>query len=107
MMNSARVSISPDTIKDIARLSTLATPGVVGLADSPANMLQRAAFKGVEVTMVNEIASISLHVTATTDQSLMALGNQIKHNVAEAVAEIAGIKIESINVAFEDVRTAK
>ena len=104
---SSTSSISPDIIKDIARITTLATPGVVGLVDAHGSVLQRNAFKGVEVTMDGDAAIVAVHVTAATDQSLIALGNQIKLNVAGAVDEITGIKIASVRVTFEDVRNAK
>lgn len=105
-MNTARISISPDIVKDIARLTTLATPGVVGLADAPTSVLHRSPPKGVDVEMIGELARITLHVTAATDQSLPALGAMIKRKIAGAVEEIAGIKVESISVSFEDVRIA-
>ena len=104
---SSTSSISPDIVRDIARITTLATPGVLSLVDAQSGMLQRNAFKGVEVIMNGDAAIVSLHLTAETDQSLVALGNQIKHNVTDAVDEITGIKIESVSVTFEDVRNAK
>ena len=104
-MKEATVSISPNIVKDIARLTTLATPGVTGLVETH-GVLGRTQFRGVEVTMDGaQRASVHLRVSAAADQSLHALGRTIKQAVAEAVDEMTGIHVTTVDVTFEDIRS--
>jgi uncharacterized alkaline shock family protein YloU len=98
-------TISPNIVRDIARLTTLATPGVMGLVDTP-GMLGRTQYRGVEVSMDGEArAQVQLRVSAAADQSLHALGRHIQQSVAEAVDEMTGIHVTRVDVTFEDIRS--
>jgi uncharacterized alkaline shock family protein YloU len=98
-----RVTISPDVVREVARITTLATPGVLAMAE---RVRLRSGRKsgGVDVAIQNDEVQIRLRVIAATDCALHKLGQQIQSNVAGAIAEIAGMMVASIDVSFEDVR---
>jgi uncharacterized alkaline shock family protein YloU len=99
------LSISPTIVRDIARLTTLATPGVISLTDVN-GLFGRVRARGVDVTInPDRSASISLHVVASADQSLKTLGAKIQSAVIEAVDEMTGLRVRRVDVSFEDVRS--
>ncbi|HQV69758.1 MAG TPA: Asp23/Gls24 family envelope stress response protein [Thermoflexales bacterium] len=108
MNTISNVSVSPDVIRDVARITTLATPGVLSLVDQPTviSIVPREAFRGVDVMLNDQNAQISLHLIAADDAALMELGKDIQKNVCEAVEEICGVNVSAVNVSFEDVRKA-
>ena len=102
---NGKVTISPDVIRDVARVTTLATSGVLAMAERQPRHKHSPIDTGVDVEMEDEQASIRLRVIASVNQPLLKLGEQIQTTVASAIAEIAGITVTSVDVSFEDVRT--
>ncbi len=118
-----KVTISPDVVREVARITTLATPGVLAMAERPVG--RSSVDPGVSVTVQPEQVGIvgdgcgpasgstaggatlhiKLRVIAAADQPLRRLGQQIQAGVAGAVAEIAGMTVTSVDVTFEDVRS--
>ena len=101
---SGKVILSPDVMRDVARITTLATPGVLAMASAPAHG-RKAAVDGVEVEMQESGAHIKLRVIAAVNLPLQKLGEQIQSSVASAIAEITGMKVTAVDVTFEDVRS--
>jgi uncharacterized alkaline shock family protein YloU len=106
MMTNPTSTISPDIIKDVARLTTLATPGVLALVDAT-GLLGRVKYRGVEVDMDGEHAAIRLHVVAATGHNLRELGAEVQRAVADAVDEMTGMYVKRVDVTFEDARNEK
>ena len=98
-----KVTISPDVVREVARITTLATPGVLAMAERPAG--HNNVDPGVSVTVQDEILQIGLRVIAAVNQPLQKLGQQIQANVAGAINEIAGMTVTTVDVTFEDVRS--
>ncbi|MCL4504534.1 MAG: Asp23/Gls24 family envelope stress response protein [Chloroflexi bacterium] len=101
---SGKVILSPDVMRDVARITTLATPGVLAMASAPARG-RKTAVDGVEVEMQESGAHIRLRVIAAVNLPLQKLGEQIQSNVAAAIAEITGMTVTAVDVIFEDVRS--
>jgi uncharacterized alkaline shock family protein YloU len=100
-----KVTISPDVVREVARITTLATPGVLAMAERPAAHSHGNGDPGVDVTVEDERVQIRLRVIAAAAIPLHKLGQQIQTNVASAIVEIAGMTVTSVDVAFEDVRS--
>ncbi len=101
-----KVTISPEVVLQVARITTLATPGVLGLVDAqnkPAPA-PRHAQRGIEALLEDGRARIRLNVIASAATPLVILGQQIQANVANAMAEIVGIEDTAVDVTFVDVR---
>jgi uncharacterized alkaline shock family protein YloU len=99
------VSISPDVVREVARITTLATPGVLALVDKPgAQRASRDAFRGVEVAVRDNRAHVRLRLVAAANISLLELGQKLQTDVASAVAELVGMDVTAVDVTFEDVR---
>ena len=103
-MMIGRVTISPDVVREVARITTLATPGVLAMVERTGARSGGNA-GGVDVVVQDEKVQVRLRVIAAADIPLFKLGQQIQSNVAGAVAEIAGMTVTSVDVSFEDVRS--
>jgi uncharacterized alkaline shock family protein YloU len=107
-----KVTISPEVVLQVARITTLATPGVLGLIDAqnkpapPAGHAAalRHAQRGIEALLEDGRARIRLNVIASAATPLVELGRQIQASVANAMAEIVGIEDTAVDVTFVDVR---
>ena len=125
-MAMGKVTISPDVVREVARITTLATPGVLRLAEKPGSReSSRGDTGGVEImiqddpdqrdasilahasTLAQNLmrVRVHVHVLAAADLPLSKLGQQIQTNVIGAVAEIAGIEVTCVDVTFVDVRS--
>jgi uncharacterized alkaline shock family protein YloU len=100
-----KVTISPDVIREVARITTLATQGVLAMAERPVPHARGLTEPGVDVNIQDEQVLIGLHVIAAVDAPLHKLGQQIQANVSNAIHEIAGMTVTAVNVTFEDVRS--
>jgi uncharacterized alkaline shock family protein YloU len=99
-----KVTISPEVVLQVARITTLATPGVLGLVDAQNKPAPRHAQRGIEALLEDGRARIRLNVIASAATPLVILGQQIQANVANAMAEIVGIEDTAVDVTFVDVR---
>ena len=102
-MTKQTVTISPDVIRTVVRNTVLAMPSVRGLVDSERRLGSRG-YQGVEVRLGDNAVGVSLHVLAAADAPLVELGRQIQDEVVSVVEEIVGMKVASVDVAFEDVK---
>ena len=101
------LTVSPDVVREVARVTTLAMPGVLALVAKPgAPAVANDPYRGVEVTVRENRAHLRLRVVAAADVSLLALGQKLQAEVAEAVKEIVGMDVVAVDVTFEDVRNA-
>jgi len=98
-----KVTISPEVVVQVARITTLATPGVLGLIDPSSKTGAGDRSRGIVASLDDNSAHIRLNVIAAPDAPLLKLAGQIQTNVANAIAEIVGIETTVVDVTFEDV----
>jgi uncharacterized alkaline shock family protein YloU len=99
-----KVTISPEVVREVARITTLATPGVLAMAERPLAGRNNVD-PGISVVAQDDTIQIKLRVIAAVNEPLQKLGQQIQVNVADAVTEIAGMAVTKVDVTFEDVRS--
>lgn len=101
------VTIAPGVLLTIARLATLAVPGVVRMGSTPGGvdrLFRRVpAANGVQILVDNGTVVAHLYVVADAAASLRDMGVQVQKSVARSIREILGMKVESVNVHIEDV----
>ena len=106
-----KVTIAPQVGLQVARITTLATPGVLGLVENTAKQGATAGgslkhtLRGIVASIEDGTARISVHIIAAANMPLMRLAHQVQTNVANAISEIAGIDATTVDVTFEDVRS--
>jgi uncharacterized alkaline shock family protein YloU len=102
-----RVTIHPSVLNTVARMTALATPGVVRLADEWAlgvgRVLASGQSGGVAVAVEEDRVSVDVHVVAEPGASLFQVGQTLQREVNRAIAQMVGMQVETINVYVQDV----
>ncbi len=105
--NLGKVSISPEVLLDVVRLTALATPGVARLsADRPngfSRLFSGKASEGIHIEIENSTVAIDLYIVAEPDAKMLGLGQTLQREINRAVLEVVGMPVKEINVHIEDV----
>ena len=98
-----QITVAPEVLETIVRLTTLAVPGVVRF--TPPLGIQRllGMENGIHVSVMDGIVRVDLHVVAKSSHNVLALARQIQAEVTRAVADIVGLEVERVNVYVEDL----
>ena len=96
------ISIAPEVLETIARLTTLAVPGVARLV-SPPGMRRLLGRNGVRIEVIGNRVHVGLHVVAEPDVNIREVGRQVQSEVARAIRDLVGMEAEAVDVCVEDV----
>jgi uncharacterized alkaline shock family protein YloU len=97
-----KITVAPEVLETIARLTTLAIPGVVRLATSPG--VQRLLRQdGVKIEITGNNVRAEVHVVTEPDANMLSIGRQIQAEVTRAIQNIVGMEVASVDVHIEDV----
>jgi uncharacterized alkaline shock family protein YloU len=105
------VQIAPQVLATIARLTTLAVPGVARMHQDPAGNVElwlkrRSGNDGIAIGVVDDAVTVDVHIVAEPQVNLYQLGKTIQNQVSRAVQELVGMPIMAVNVHVEDVESA-
>jgi len=97
-----KTTIAPQVLETIARLTTLAVPGVARMASPPGvrHLLRQG---GVQLEVVVNSVRVKLYVVTEPQSSMLSVGRQIQAEVTRAIRDIVGMEVESVDVHIEDV----
>jgi len=99
---NGQITVAPEVLEAIVRLTTLAIPGVAHLA-SPSGVRHLVRHSGVEIAVVERRVRAAVHVVAERDVQALDLGHKIQNEVSRAIHDMVGMEVESIDVHIEDV----
>jgi len=101
---SGKITIDPEVLETIARMTTLAVPGVARLT-APLGIQRMLGLKdGIQIAIhADRTVTVNLHVVVESGRNMLALGRQIQSEVTRAIEDIAGMEVEAVNVYIEDV----
>jgi uncharacterized alkaline shock family protein YloU len=102
------VTIAPQVLLTIARLTTLSVPGVAAMSSSLAGNVgrllgRRSISEGIQMEVEDDVVYLDLHVLVEPDVNLLELGRQIQHDTARAINDMLGMQVGEVNVHIEDV----
>jgi uncharacterized alkaline shock family protein YloU len=98
------VIISPAVLSMIARMTTLAVPGVARMACAGVDrLLGSRRGDGVKVQVVDDMVNLDLHIVAESDVNMLNLSREIQSKVARAIHDIVGMAVREVNVHIADV----
>jgi uncharacterized alkaline shock family protein YloU len=105
------VRISPQVLATLARLTVLATPGVVRMHTDMSSGVDRfikgkGVDDGVRIQVIDGAVSVDLYLVAERDASLYELGRTIQAQVSRAIKDMVGMPVLDVNVHVEDVGVA-
>ena len=94
------ITIAPNVLNTIARLTTLNVEGVARLGAS--GKLLRAN-EGVAIEITDGRVKADIFIVVKPEANMFEVGHQIQHNVARSINDIVGMDVESVNVHVQDV----
>ncbi len=103
-----KVTIAPEVLVTIARLTALKTEGVARLDTSIMDGVNRV-FKrsvtngGTKVEVDGDSVSVELYVIAEHDANMLTLGQDIQTATTRAIREMVGMSVTEVNVYIQDV----
>lgn len=96
------ITIAPEVLETIARLTTLAVPGVVRLT-TPPGVKRLLGHDGVKIEVTGNAVQVQVYVVAGPDANLLSVGRQIQNEVTRAIQDLVGMDVASVDVHIEDV----
>ena len=97
-----RTTIAPEVLETIARLTTLAVPGVARMV-SPVGMRRLLGQNGVRIKVVGNTVHVELYIVTESGASMLSIGRQIQAEVTRAIRDLVGMEVDSVDVHIEDV----
>jgi uncharacterized alkaline shock family protein YloU len=97
-----RITIAPEVLETIARLTALAVPGVARLTSPPGvrRLLRR---DGVRIKIIEDSVYVVLNVVTEPHVNLLRVGRQIQAEVTRAIQDMIGMDVGSVDVYIEDI----
>lgn len=97
-----KIVVSPEVLETIARLTTLAVPGVARLV-SPPGVRRLLRHDGVKLEVTENRVRVELHVVTEPGVNMLSVGRQIQAEVTRAINDMVGMGVQSVDVHIEDV----
>jgi uncharacterized alkaline shock family protein YloU len=97
-----KITIAPEVLETVARLTTLAVPGVVRMS-IPLGLQKVLGHEGVKIAVVEDQVYVDVHVVTDPNASMLQIGHQIQTEVTRAIQDIVGMQVDTVNVHIEDV----
>jgi uncharacterized alkaline shock family protein YloU len=102
------VTIHPTVLTTVARLTSLATPGVARMSDEWRLNMERMLGRpgrgsGVGLSVQEDSVTIDLYVVADPEANLLHLGQILQGEVSRAIQEMVGMEVAAVNVHIQDV----
>lgn len=105
--NVGVVTIAPEVVMDIVRLTALATPGVAALSPDHPNPMSRMfsgkITRGIRLELQDNAVSIDLHVIVEPETQMHTLAHTLQNDISRAIQEVVGMPVRAINIHIEDV----
>lgn len=99
-------TIAPGVIGTIARLTTLATPGVSRMSavrfPHTRNPID-AETEGVKAIVKNGQLFVDLYIITTSKVNVRLVSETIQQHVLRAISELTGMEVAQINVHITDI----
>jgi len=103
-----KVTIAPEVLVTIARLTTLCTPGVVRMSTDWMGNVNRLLGRtssggGVRIEVEDDAVTVDLYVIVEPGVNMYNLGQAIQAEVTRAVNDMVGVTVRAINIHIQDV----
>lgn len=102
-----KITVDHSVLETIARMTTLAVPGVVRLTPPLGIQRMLGIEDGVQIVVEDGVVKVELFIVVEKKKNLLKLGRQIQAEVSRAIQDIVGMPVENVNVHIEDVCCGK
>jgi uncharacterized alkaline shock family protein YloU len=104
--SQGKITVSPDVLVTIARLSTMAVPGVSHMAPIPGGvnrLFRRGSGDGVRIEIEQNTVFADLYFAVKQDVNIREVSRNLQKQVARAVQEMVGMDVGQIDIHIEDI----
>ncbi len=103
--HSGTTTIAPTVLNTIARLTSLATPGVTAMAPAftVAARTSRTDTEGVKIVVKDSIIYVDVYVVINGAENVRVVAEAVQQRVTRAISEMVGMEVASVNVHVTDV----
>lgn len=103
-----KVTIAPEVLITIARLTTLSVPGVVRMSTDWMGNVNRLLGRtssggGVKIEVEDETVTVDLYVIVEPGVNMYNLGQAIQSEVTRAINDMVGVTVRAVNIHIQDV----
>ena len=103
-----KVTIAPEVLVTIARLTTLCTPGVVRMSTDWMGNVNRllgrtSSCGGVRIEVEDDAVTVDLYVIVEPGVNMYNLGQAIQAEVTRAINDMVGVTVRAVNIHIQDV----
>ncbi len=102
-----QVTVSPEVLLTIARLSTLRVEGVARMSNVPGGVnrlwKRTPAAQGVQILVDGQTVNVDLFIVTHGDANMREVSHTVQRDVARAVRQIVGMEVKAVNVHIDDV----
>ena len=96
-----KTTIAPSVLSTIAKLTTLAVPGVSRMAEE--KLLTSSENEGVKVEIKDDQIYFDLSIVIGSDHNARLVAETIQQRVNRAITEMVGMEVAKIDVHIIDV----
>lgn len=97
------ITVEPEVLETIARLTAMEVPGVVRIAEKDVDRFLGITGSSVVVLVRDGQVTVDLHIIAGPDISLLRLGQAVQYEVTRAIQKMIGMPVQAVNVHIADV----
>lgn len=101
-----KTTVSPDVLTTIAKLSTLAVPGVSRMAFVPGGvnrLFRRGGNDGVRIETEENTVFVDLYFLVKQGVNIREVSRNVQKQAARAIQEMTGMDVGHINIHIEDI----
>jgi uncharacterized alkaline shock family protein YloU len=105
--NQGTVTVAPEVLLDVVRLTALAAPGVARLSNNHPSGFSRLfngkTAEGIRMQIEDTAVSIDLYIVAEPATQMLQLGQLLQREISRAIQDVVGMPVTEINIHIEDV----
>lgn len=99
-----RVIIAPEVLVSIARLTTLATPGVAHFCSTGVRAVFGSKDAGsVRVTVEDGQVTVNVRIVVEHGTNMLQLSHDLQARIGRAIQDMVGMDVAAVNVYIADV----
>jgi len=98
---TGKTTIAPSVLHTIAKLTTLATPGVSRLSSREG--LSNVPEDGVKVIVRGDSIEVELYIIPGSEENVRLVAQTVQKRVTRAITEMVGMEVARIDVHVTDI----
>lgn len=102
-----RVTVAPEVLLTIARLSTLRVEGVARMSMIPGGVnrlwKRTPTAEGVQILVDGHSVTVDLFIVTYADANMQEVSHAVQREVARAIRQIVGMEVRAVNVHIDNV----